>query len=760
MSSLSETSKLPANDPRIPENWATRARRSRGLPIVLAVIAVLWGLGTYLVLSSEAFAESGNLAVILIFSNLALLTALAVLVTRRFVRLLVARRSGTAGSHLHVRLVTLLSLIAIIPTIIVAFYSAYVFDEGFEAWFGDDVRGAVTNSVQIAEDYVEEHRKSFPRDLFDMATMLNRRAPQYQFDSAALREAVENEARAHSFTEAVVLSGSGEVVVRYNLGLTGQGLMGVTTLPRRALESAASGLVVPLIGDNEDSVQALIKLDGFFDQYLYASRSLDLAVLEQLERTRAHAASYAALESDRQSRQLTLNLIFVGLALAMLMAAVSVGIWFATRMITPISDLVRAAERVREGDLSSRVTEGETDDEITVLSRTFNRMTEQLQSQRNELVEANEQLDHRRRFTEAVLEGVKVGVIGLNADGEVDLPNSAALSILNETEDSLNGRLLTEAVPEVSDLMAKAARSPNALVQEELTIVRLGQPRNLLVRVSPERAEGRITGYVATFDDITELAAAQRTAAWADVARRIAHEIKNPLTPIQLSAERLKRKYRGEVETDPDVFSQCTETIIRQVGDIRRMVDEFSGFARMPAPTFRPEDLRELTRQTLLFLEVSSPDVDFSFEAPEDPVMVTCDGRQIAQAMTNIIKNAIESIHGRRVPISGELPRGMISVSLHEDEERVVVRVVDNGLGLPKEQRDRLTEPYVTTREKGTGLGLAIVKKIMGDHGGELVLHDRAEGGAQAELVFSNAHLNALAEGADGKTTAAAHAAE
>ncbi|MFN3233783.1 MAG: sensor histidine kinase, partial [Alphaproteobacteria bacterium] len=386
------------------------------------------------------------------------------------------------------------------------------------------------------------------------------------------------------------------------------------------------------------------------------------------------------------------------------------------------------------------------DDEITVLSRTFNRMTEQLQSQRNELVEANKQLDHRRRFTEAVLEGVKVGVIGLNARGEVDLPNSAALSILSESEDGLKGKPLTQAVPEISELMTKAARSPNVLVQEEITIVRQGQPRNLLVRVSPERADGRITGFVATFDDITELAAAQRTAAWADVARRIAHEIKNPLTPIQLSAERLKRKYNKEVETDPEVFSHCTDTIIRQVGDIRRMVDEFSGFARMPAPTFRPEDIRELARQTLLFLEVSSPDVTFSFDAPDEPVTVTCDGRQIAQAMTNIIKNAVESIHGRKAKDGDAAPAGKIAVSIKQEGDSVAVEVSDNGLGLPTDQRDRLTEPYVTTREKGTGLGLAIVKKIMGDHGGELVLSDRTSGGATSRLVFSHTHFEALAQ--------------
>ena len=755
MSSLSDTTDTLKDGTQTAPAWAQRLRQSRRLPAVLAAIAVLWGIGTYWVLSTDTLATEGNATIALIFSNLLLVMALAVLVTRRFVRILVARRNGAAGSHLHVRLVTLLSLIAIIPTIIVAFLSAYVVYQGFENWFGDEVEGAVVNSVQIAEEYVEEHKKSFPGDLFDMATVLNRKAALYQFDTRAFHEAVENEARARSFTEAIVLSGDGQVHARYNIGLLNQGQMPLTKLPRRALEDARAGVLVPLVDESGDDVQALIRLDGFFDRYLYASRILDPNVTAQLEKTREHASSYAELESERQESQLQVIAIFVMLVLVMLTAAVSVGIWFATRMIAPITDLVSAAELVRGGDLTARVVEGATDDEITVLSRTFNRMTDQLQTQRNELVAANQQLDHRRRFTEAVLEGVKVGVVGINARGEVDLPNSAALSILNETETGLKGRPLVDAVPEIRGLMARAANRPHELAQEEITIIRQGQARNLLVRVSSERADGQITGFVVTFDDITELVDAQRTAAWADVARRIAHEIKNPLTPIQLSAERLKRKYGREVDSDPEVFSHCTETIIRQVGDIRRMVDEFSGFARMPAPTFRPEDLGELARQTLLFLQVSSPDIDFEFDAPEAPVMVTCDGRQIAQALTNIIKNGVESIHARRAAEGEGGAGGQIGVRVAGDEEGALIEVEDNGLGLPADQRDRLTEPYVTTREKGTGLGLAIVKKIMGDHGGELVLEDRGEQGVRARLVFSHAHLRELAEGAPAEETTA-----
>jgi two-component system nitrogen regulation sensor histidine kinase NtrY len=733
MSSLNGTPDRPRK--AVVPGWIKQFGGSRWTPLVLGAIAAVWGIGTYVVLSGGTLAMDSNLAIALIFGNLAIVTLLAVLITRRLVRLWVARRSGAAGSRLHVRLVTLLSLVAIIPTIIVAMFSALYFNLGLQNWFSDQVRGTVQNSVRIAEDYMEEHKKSISRDLIEMAAVLNGRADEFRFEPELLVEEMQNQARSRGFTEAILLSRNGTIYGKYN-SLFSETMARTAALPRRAMAQAETGGVAAMTNANDDYVGALIRLNGYLDRYLYVGRNVDLRVVEQLERTRHHAAEYEQLEQRRGALQTNINLTFVVLALLMLLVAVFVGIWFASRMIAPISNLVRASERIREGDLGVRVHEGEGDDEIAVLSRTFNRMTDQLQSQRNELMEANAQLDQRRRFTEAVLEGVLVGVIGLNARGEVDLSNRAALAMLAESEASLKGRRLVAAVPELADLLAEAEENSDEFVQQQINIVRDGQARNLLVRVSSERLDGEITGFVVTFDDITELVAAQRTAAWADVARRIAHEIKNPLTPIQLSAERLKRKYRKEIATDPDVFSHCTDTIIRQVGDIRRMVDEFSGFARMPAPTFRSENVAEIARQTLLFLEVSSPDIDFEFRAADRPVMLNCDGRQVAQALTNIIKNAAESIQGRKCIDGGTLPRGRIVLEIAEGAHAVTLSVEDNGLGLPREHRDRLTEPYVTTREKGTGLGLAIVKKIMSDHGGELLLEDRPAGGVRVRLVF------------------------
>jgi len=405
-----------------------------------------------------------------------------------------------------------------------------------------------------------------------------------------------------------------------------------------------------------------------------------------------------------------------------------------------------------------RVEEGKSDDELGSLSRAFNRMTSQLHTQRGERVEANRQIDERRRFTEAVLSGVSAGVIGLDGEGHVNLPNRSATVLLSADLDRMIGRDFREAVPEMAPLLEAARAAPNRLAQDEVIIQRGGRRRTLLVRIAGERVAGGTIGYVVTFDDITELEAAQRKAAWADVARRIAHEIKNPLTPIQLSAERLKRKYLGEITSDPETFRICTETIVRQVSDIGRMVDEFSSFARMPAPVLRPEDLVELVRQTVFLQRNARPEITFETELPAHPVKLALDQRQIGQALTNLLQNAVDAIHGRS-EAGEEVPPGRIVVRLHQRGDSIAVVVEDNGKGLPTDNRDRLTEPYVTTRSKGTGLGLAIVKKIMEDHGGELTLADRPLGGAIVSLIFSASAAAARLPAADasGSMKAAAH---
>ena len=466
-----------------------------------------------------------------------------------------------------------------------------------------------------------------------------------------------------------------------------------------------------------------------------AGRFIEPRVLAHRDQTHLAAAQYERLEGQRSGFQITFAVIFILVAMLFLAAAISIGIHFAAQLADPISRLVAAAERVRSGDLAARVPEGEKDDELSSLSRAFNRMTYQIQAQQRELIEANRQLDERRRFTETVLTGVSAGVIGLDRVGRIHLPNRTASALLGVDLDLSIGEDLVEVAPEMAGLLDEAARRPDRLAQAQVQIAGSNGTRTLLVRIAAEQDVEEVSGFVVTFDDITELLSAQRKAAWADIARRIAHEIKNPLTPIQLSAERLRRKYLKEVKKDPETFKICTDTIIRHVEDIGRMVDEFSSFARMPAPVLKPEDVTTIVEQVVFLQRTAHPEIAIELRFAERPLPLRCDARLLGQAVINIVKNAIESIEARIVE-SGKSPPGQIRVAVGERDGEVMVVVEDNGKGLPQRGRERLTEPYVTTRTKGTGLGLAIVKKIMEDHQGELMLEDRDGGGARVWLLF------------------------
>jgi two-component system nitrogen regulation sensor histidine kinase NtrY len=482
---------------------------------------------------------------------------------------------------------------------------------------------------------------------------------------------------------------------------------------------------------------------------LLVARDVNPRILEYLRNQREVEETYNQLERDRDDIQLTFVLMYGIIAFVILFGAIWIGLGTANRIVTPIGRLIGASERVSEGDLAVRVTLADDDDELASLGRAFNRMTAQLQSQRNELVESNRQAEQRRNFTEAVLSGVSAGVIGLDTHGHADVVNRSALYLLSIGREDLVGRDLGVAVPEVEALVRQAISAPDGRVQGQIDITRNGKTSNLSVTVTRERASEDERGYVVTFDDITDLIMAQRTSAWADVARRIAHEIKNPLTPIQLSAERLRRKYKKEIATDPEVFEQCTQTIIRQVGDIGRMVDEFSSFARMPQPVMHEEDICELIKHAAFLQRVANPQITYALLTPDEPVIVECDGRLVSQALTNVLKNAGEAVRAR-FGIEGQEEQlsegGRIELRLVQDPARVAIEVIDNGIGLPTEDRNRLTEPYVTKRAKGTGLGLAIVKKIMEDHKGTLALEDAPkidetgatrEGGAMVRLTFS-----------------------
>jgi len=716
--------------------WAKALGLSRWLAYGLGVAAMLSVVATYAAITGIApFGPDPGTVLWLLYVNLILVLALGVLVARRLVEVWAERRRGLAGSRLHVRLVLLFGLVAVTPTIIVAVFSALYLNVGIQGWFSDPVRTAVRNSREVANAYLNEHQQNIRADILAMAADLSRDAMVLGGFGGLLGQALERQTTTRGLSEAIVFDGAGQVLARAGLTLR----MQFDQISPSDMQRARSGEVAMLASQSGDRVRAIVRLDRFIDSYLYVGRLVDPRVLGYVEETRRGAEFYDSLEGQRSGLQITFAMVFVVVALLLLLAAIWVGLNLATKLAQPVAALISAADRVRAGDLSARVVPAQTGDEIEALSRAFNRMTLQLENQQAALIAANDQLDQRRRFTETVLAGVSAGVIGLDPDGRVNLPNRSAATLLGVEAERLAGSLLIEVVPDMAALLDMAKRRPDRLAEAQIKVIRERRARTLIVRVAAERDDETIVGYVVTFDDVTELLAAQRTAAWADVARRIAHEIKNPLTPIQLSAERLKRKYLKEIVTDPDVFIQCTDTIVRQVGDIGRMVDEFSSFARMPAPVMRDEDLMPLVRDVVFLQRQGNPKVTFEIDAPEEAPRLRCDARQVRQVLINLLQNGVDAIDGRREqglpPVDGR-----VIVRVRQDFSAVIVEIEDNGKGLPAEGRDRLTEPYVTTRTKGTGLGLAIVRKIMEDHNGDLRLEDAggvgAEEGTGARIVL------------------------
>lgn len=719
--------------------WSNRVGLVNKLAVVLVVCVAISGVVTYTTLTKTAPYQPSPIQIyLLLLVNLLLAVPLIALILRLLVGLYMARRSGSVGSKLHGRMVMLFAIVAITPTLITAGFTVMFFELGLQAWFSDRVRTVVENATSVAEAYIQEHQKVIKADILGMANDLNGESVLLGDNVNLLEQAITIQAQLLSLSEVIIFDGTGRPVARANSTLS----LGGDPFPPDALKKAADGRPLVLAGKDDDRVRALIKLDRYFDLYLYISRYVDPRALSLVYQTRTATTEYKMMEDRLMQFKTLFNLTFIAIALVILLAAVWTGLRLANRLVKPITDLVEAAEKVRLGDLTVHVPLAQAYDELGTLARAFNRMTSQLKNQRDELVDTNRQLDERRRFTEAVLSGVTAGVLGLESDGRINLPNRSAALLLQIPEAELIGRRLVEVMPEAEPLLDKVERNQLSLVQDQVALRHGESTTNFLVRITTEIQDGRIEGYVVTFDDITEQVAAQRTAAWADVARRIAHEIKNPLTPIQLAAERLKRKYGKEIITDPAVFAQCTDTIIRQVGDLRSIVDEFSSFARMPTPTFAREDIVDVVRHASFLQEVAHPDISFVIKAPPPPIWLLCDGRLMTQALTNLLKNATESITGKIE--SGEMRdgEGEIAIELISDAQTTEIRISDNGRGLPEQLKHRLTEPYVTTRAKGTGLGLAIVKKIMEDHSGVLILENNEGQGATVSMIFDHRSLN------------------
>jgi two-component system nitrogen regulation sensor histidine kinase NtrY len=708
------------------------------LELSIGLVSLLTALATYVVLSGAGPVEPSPQTVgILLLINVMLAIALVSAIVWRLYNLSHSRGSGVAGAQLHVRLVTVFAALAIVPTVMVAVFSAVMLNLGIEAWFSERVKSAIDNAASVAQAYVAEHKRSIEADVLAVASDVNRQLVMAVTEPALFQDYLARKVKDRNLSAAAIFDGSGRLLT----GARTTYMVDIEAPSLNDLKLAANGDVVILTEGYDDSVQALVKLPDYVDRYLLAIRYVDTQVLQKQRETVDAAREYESLQSNRTNVQLTFAAVYGVVGLLMLLGAVSLGLNAANRIVMPIGRLIGASERVSIGDLTARVDTSGVDGELAMLSNAFNRMAGELQSQQEELVETSRVAEDRRLFAEAVLSGVSAGVLGLDALGRVDAVNPSAALILGSSQQDLTGRSIDEIAPEIGGLLAEARTNADGRASGQLDLSRGGRTRNLSIRVSSERTDGRRTGFVMTFDDMTNLVSAQRSAAWGDVARRIAHEIKNPLTPIQLSAERLRRKYSKEITSDPEVFEQCTQTIIRQVGDIGRMVDEFSSFARMPAPTMRDEDAHELVRQAMFLQSVGNPGIGYDLTAPDGSVPLVCDGRLVAQALTNVLKNASEAVLAKFDPdgaLNSAAPgKGRILVQLKVSDMAVEVVVQDNGIGLPSSDRDKLTEPYVTTRGKGTGLGLAIVKKIMEDHGGSVTLSDATDlHGAQVTLLF------------------------
>jgi two-component system nitrogen regulation sensor histidine kinase NtrY len=706
--------------------------RSSLVAIAVGILAILSGIVTYAIIARLVdYSPSDSALFVLLLVNLAIDLALGGLIAWRLTRLWVEYRTGRAGARLHARLVAIFSVIVIVPAILVAIFAAVTLNLALKSWFAEPVKTAISNSVNVAHRYVHDHAEMILSDAQQISKSIDEDptlfGPGHTLNEGHLETKLQDLTKDHNLQATYVIGTNGRVI-----GITEQRYMPVVPLPKAGELAEAARGTIEIDYPKNGVVTALVPMHSL-NAFILLVRTVDPAVFGYYTSTKKAATAYADLEESRSHVELIFAALYGEVSLLILLAAIWAGLWAANRLVLPLSRLIGAAERVAEGDLRAQVEVGKGDDEITILGRSFNRMTAQLLAQRNELVEASHLIDTRRRFTEAVLAGVSAGVIGLDIDGRITIVNRAAARLLNAAPEEIESRHYSEAVPELAGLIRKALQEPIGRSSGEATVKRAGSVRNLSVQVDSEKDD---EGYIVTFDDITDLVSAQRTAAWADVARRIAHEIKNPLTPIQLSAERLKRKYSGEITSDPEIFRQCTDTIIRQVGDIGRMVDEFSSFARMPTPTMRRENAQELLHQSVFLQRVACPQIAFETKAPVDPVYFECDGRLVSQALTNVLKNATEAIAGREA--GGHDGQGRIAITLEETNERLIYRVADNGVGLPPQHRHRLTEPYVTTRTKGTGLGLAIVKKILEDHGGEVTLADRDddETGAEVRLSF------------------------
>lgn len=699
----------------------------RALGLVVTLVAVAVAVGSFWIMTGASQIEPDPKVWTAIWIiNAVLIVLVIALVLTEVVVLLQARFNNQSGSRLRIRLVSMFALVAALPALIVAIFAAVTLNQGLDQWFSERTREIVESSRLIAQSYLQEHGQVLRDDVIWVATELETAHETFATDRGRFQRILTALATSRSLPFTALVAGDGDALMRAQINVQGA----QPTVPVSVLPQVQEGVPLLLSPGATNLVGALIKLRGYDDTYLFTARQVDPEVLEYMKLTDENISDYRLYASNRVVFQVTFALMYIGLALVLLLAALWIGMALANRFVDPIRNLMIASNRVSQGKLDVRVPVRDNRGDLRDLSVRFNRMVGQLRSQRQALLDANDNNEKRRQFTEAVVEGVSAGVLGLDPYNIITLANQRASEMFGHDEIDLMHKEITEAVPELAPIMERAKSSRHGQIRDQIQLGLESDPRTYQVQLTREGTMTESKGFVITLDDITDLMSAQRTSAWADVARRIAHEIKNPLTPIQLSAERLRKRYASKLEGDFDVFDKCVDTIIRQVGDIGRMVDEFSSFARMPTAALEKTDLADVVRQAVFMESVRQPQIELEARVPEGVMLAMFDNRLISQALTNLIKNSVEAIESEGFDKIKE-PR--IKVTAETEGDHIRITVSDNGKGWPEENRQRLLEPYMTTREKGTGLGLAIVAKIIEQHGGSVELLN-AEPDAQGRI--------------------------
>lgn len=705
------------------------------IPRTLILTGLFFGLLTIGTLAGfSVFRISPRYLLIILALDLVVLLLLGVIIAKQIVRIWVDRQRGLAGSKLHVRITALFAVVSIIPAITMTVFAILFFHYGIQDWFSSRIKKALAESVAVSSSYLEEHQNIVAKDATLMAYDLNQEFPKLVQDRRTFDHYLTVMSSLRSLTEAIVFNREQALLGRSHLTFALQ----FEPVPQWAVQQAQTGKVALLSSNNHDRMRALIELPGRPGVFLFVGRSVDPEVLQHLKKSKEIFKEYGVLEGQRTGFELLVIALFSVVALLLLLASIWAGISISGRLTEPIRYLIDAADKMRSGELNVRVPERtkNPDDEMYILTRSFNRMVQKIQHQQSELLKTNKELETRKQFIESTLSGVSVGVIGLDEKGRILYPNQMASDLLNMNLTAKIGKKLEKVFPPLGDVLEESLQAKDTFFEKQVLLQVRGLQHTFLIRVLSEtNTQKEAIGYVVTLDEITHLLDAQKKAAWSDVARRVAHEIKNPLTPIHLAAERIKRKYAKEIQSSPETFLECIDTIIRQVTYIGNMVSEFSSFARMPISVMKPQNLTPIVQHVIaLQKNVSSSSIDFKVKMPDKAVMISCDEQQVSQALLNIIKNSMESILEAD---SAEKKQGKISVTLGVSEKKATLTVEDNGPGFPKDLQDNLMDPYVTTRPHGTGLGLSIVKRIMEDHQGKLILANREKGaGAIVSLVF------------------------